>query len=289
MAEETDNRQDHNGPPEAAETGENGAACGEACACHATGAGGKTKLVIGQIVVVIALVLVARALLKGKEATTQNGTDAFSTAQVQGGELQAAETTSVSVGQQEAVVVAAAATGSKSAASSEAGKREATAEETAEADLGQTEAATPSPDGKSAAESAKVQKPKPVACGEWIKSLGDLNRKAMGSDGVFVFLPGKNAEKARDAVPVIEKTAEKIRGRGVSVALFTLEGGSREYANIAMQIPPPGVIAMVKGRGASGVSGDITESKLMQAFVAASSGGGGCGPSSGGCGPSGCP
>jgi hypothetical protein len=44
----------------------------------------------------------------------------------------------------------------------------------------------------------------------------------------------------------------------------------------------PGVLAMVKGKGMSPVSGEITETRLIQGFVAASN----CGP--GGCGPGGC-
>ena len=39
----------------------------------------------------------------------------------------------------------------------------------------------------------------------------------------------------------------------------------------------PGVLALVKGRGMSAVSGEITEAKLVQGYVAAGSAGG-CGP-----------
>ena len=125
---------------------------------------------------------------------------------------------------------------------------------------------------------------KAVVCGVLIQSLGDLNQKAMGKDGVFVFLAGQDAGKNRKVVSVIEKGAATLRERKINMGVFTLEAGSSEYTNIARQVPPPGVIAMVKGRGASAVSNDITEPKLVQAFVAASSAGGGCGPS--GCGPS---
>ncbi|MFH1706964.1 MAG: hypothetical protein ABIF71_03485 [Planctomycetota bacterium] len=59
------------------------------------------------------------------------------------------------------------------------------------------------------------------------------------------------------------------------MGLFTLAKSSPEYTNIAQRVPPPGVIAMVKGRGASTVSGDITEARLIQAFVTASSAGSG--------------
>ncbi len=96
-------------------------------------------------------------------------------------------------------------------------------------------------------------------------------------------LSEKHADKAREVAAVIEKGAATLRDRGIRMGVFTLENGSREYADLSRQVPPPGVIAMVKGRGASAVSDDITESKLMQAFVAAASAGG-CGPS--GCGPS---
>lgn len=144
-----------------------------------------------------------------------------------------------------------------------------------------------------AAETAKVppdaaaDKPEngPVVCGELIRSLGDLNSKAVDRDGVFVFLAGQDAAKNHEIAAVIEGGAATLRESNINMGVFTLKDGSSEYAQIARQISPPGVIAMVKGRGASAVSGEVTESKLIQAFVAASSAGG-CGPS--GCGPSGC-
>ena len=44
---------------------------------------------------------------------------------------------------------------------------------------------------------------------------------------------------------------------------------------------------MARGRGVVPITGEITEIKLVQGFVAASSSGG-CGPSTAGCGPAGC-
>jgi hypothetical protein len=83
----------------------------------------------------------------------------------------------------------------------------------------------------------------------------------------------------RGAARTIESKA------GLKCGLFTLKAGSRDYDQIAAQMSVPGVLAMAKGRGMSAVSGDITESKLLQGFVAASSAGG-CGPSAGaGCCP----
>jgi hypothetical protein len=79
--------------------------------------------------------------------------------------------------------------------------------------------------------------------------------------------------------------ARMIEAQGKKIALFTLQPGSRDYDQIAAQMPVPGVLTIVKGRGMSAVSGEITETKLVQGFVAASSAGG-CGPSAGaGCCP----
>ncbi|NIA16287.1 MAG: hypothetical protein GWP08_19675 [Nitrospiraceae bacterium] len=128
----------------------------------------------------------------------------------------------------------------------------------------------------------------PVVCGESIQSLGDLNEKAIDKDGVFVFLAGQNASKNREVVSVIEKGVATLRGRNINMGVFTFEEGSSEYANLAKQVAPPCVLAMAKGRGASAVSDDITESKLMQAFVAASSAGGGCCPTPSGAAPANC-
>ncbi|NLF38912.1 hypothetical protein GX586_05665 [bacterium] len=117
-----------------------------------------------------------------------------------------------------------------------------------------------------------------------IGTLAELNTVAAGTDAVFVFLPDANGE-----APVAQMTAaaKTIGAQGSVVGIFTLKKTAPEYESIAAQVPVPCVLAMVKGRGAAPVSGDITETKLVQGFIAASSGGG-CGPASAGCGPAGC-
>jgi len=109
----------------------------------------------------------------------------------------------------------------------------------------------------------------------------------MAMDGVFVFIAGNDSAKAANAAAIITKAAETIGANGIKVGLFTIAAGSPEYNNIAMQVPPPSVLAMVKGRGMQPVmSADISEEKLVQAFMVAASSGGGHG--GGGCGPVGC-
>jgi len=114
------------------------------------------------------------------------------------------------------------------------------------------------------------------ACGEMIQSLGDLTTMAIDKDGVFIFVSGKDDVQNSQSVKIIEKAVAAIREQGVALGMFTMEEGAAEYANIARQVPPPGVIAIAKGRGTSVVSGDITNDKLMQAFVRAMNAGGGC-------------
>ena len=120
-----------------------------------------------------------------------------------------------------------------------------------------------------------------------IGALSDLNAVAADTGGVFVFLAGKNDPVIKSPLAQMRNAAKTIEAQGQKIGLFTLKTDSPDYAQVAAQTGVPCVIAMVKGRGMVPVSGDITETKLVQGFVAASSAGG-CGPASAGCGPSGC-
>jgi hypothetical protein len=127
--------------------------------------------------------------------------------------------------------------------------------------------------------------------GEFIDSLASLNKVAINQDAVFVFIPAKgNDIVSKEITDAIASAEQKIKSKGVSLGLYTLQSSSPEYANIAAQLPPPGMLVMSKGKGMGGVSGEITETKLLQAYVASSRAGGGCCPSGGGgsagCGPS---
>lgn len=122
-----------------------------------------------------------------------------------------------------------------------------------------------------------------------IKTLGafsELNLVAADTTAVFMMLPGKGASIDKVAMEQVQTTARTIEAQAnAKVGLFILKEDSADYGQVANQMSVPGVLAMVKGRGMVPVSGEITEAKLIQAFVAASNAGG-CG--AGGCGPSGC-
>ena len=205
-------------------------ACGPGCGCHATGVSGKTRWVIGAIVLVAAGVLVVRAMIK-----TDNG----ATVQAPAPDF--------------AAPVAAA-----------------------------VEAVEPSPAPKATAAAQAVE----TTVGTSIGALAELNTVAAKTDAVFVFLPGKEGTSGKPPSTPMNGAARTIESKAsLKCGLFTLKPGSRDYEQIAAQMSVPGVLAMVKGRGMSPISGDITEAKLVQGFVAASSPGG-CGPSAGaGCCP----
>jgi uncharacterized protein YpmB len=122
--------------------------------------------------------------------------------------------------------------------------------------------------------------------GEVIDSLASLNKLAMNQDAVFVFIPANGNETiSKETLNAIASSEQKLKSSNIRIGLYTLQfSPSKEYADIAAQLPPPSILVMSKGKGMGTVSGEITETKLLQAYVA-SSRAGGCGPSSS-CGPS---
>ena len=199
-------------------------ACGSGCDCHAKGSSGKTRMIIGVIVLAAAGALVARAVVKNNSTADAPASAGF------------------------AALPAAIQSSSNSV--------------------------------PAVVDTNAVKE---------ISALSELNKVAKDMDGVFVFLPGKTNAAVKEATTQIRSAAQTIeRQMKGKIGIFTLKTDSRDYEQVSSQIAVPGTIAMVKGRGMAPVSGEITEAKLIQAFVSASSAGCGCGPSSGGCGPSGC-
>jgi len=124
-----------------------------------------------------------------------------------------------------------------------------------------------------------------TSVGTTLGAFAELNTAAAKSDAVFVFLPAREGTSAKLPSAPMKAAARTIEAKGMKCGLFTLKAGCADYEQIAKQMPVPGVLALVKGRGMSAVSGEVTEAKLLQGYVAAGSAGG-CGPSAGaGCCP----
>jgi len=190
--------------------------CGPGCGCHATGTPGKTRWVIGAIVLAAAGVMVVRAMIKSDGASSRTSAPGFAT-------LAASQTPA-----------------------------------------GKSGPATNSGTAAPSAETGVVTS---------IGALSELNAVATNLDAVFVFLPGKEGISVNPPLTPMQDAARTIESKGLKCGLFTLKAGSRDYDQIAGQITLPGVLAMVKGRGTIPISGDITETKLVQGYVAASSAG----------------
>jgi len=125
----------------------------------------------------------------------------------------------------------------------------------------------------------------PALWGPELDSLASLNKVAAETDAVFILLAAEDKLKMESVTTEVEAAAKKIQAGGSRICAFTLKKDAPNYAQLAKQFSIPCVLAMVKGRGLRAVSGDITEKKLIQAFVMASRPQSGCGP--GACGPGG--
>lgn len=122
----------------------------------------------------------------------------------------------------------------------------------------------------------------PGGFGTVLPSINDLNSVAMDKDGVFILIPGSNNEKAgADAIAAANSAKTRLDQSRIAVGLFSLSTKAAEYEGIARQVETPAFLVVCKGRGMVAVTGEVTEAKLMQAFLAASNAGGGCGPTCG--------
>lgn len=220
--------------------------CDATCSCNARGLSTRAKT---GVCLVVALVAVALVLLgSANKARTATKTDAFASAP------------------------AAAAPMSTPAAATPMPTPAAVSPTT-----------TPATDAPAAPAAAKAE---PTSVwGPTLNSLASLNELAADKDAVFVFVPAKDGKQTGAIREQVAAAAKKARARDSSITAYMLSTDAEEYALIAGQVPPPCVIALVKGAGMAPVSGEITEAKLLEALVTASRPSG-CGPS--GCGPSGC-
>lgn len=124
-----------------------------------------------------------------------------------------------------------------------------------------------------------------VLCGVTLDSIESLAKLVdeRGANVAFIFLPGEDEDSTRTASAQVEATMNMLSAKGKQVAAFTLERGAEGYDQLIKQFSVeslPSVIVAGKGCGAAAVSGEINETKLLRAFVVAST------PASGG--PGGC-
>lgn len=118
--------------------------------------------------------------------------------------------------------------------------------------------------------------------GALISAIADLNTVADKLNIVFLVIPSKdNAPTSKETGVVLASVERTLNSKGLSTGIFTLQATSTDYPDVAAKVTPPGIAVLSKAGGIGFVSGGISESNLMQAYVASTR--------TGGCGPGGCP
>ena len=118
--------------------------------------------------------------------------------------------------------------------------------------------------------------------GASLSAIAELNTLADKLDTVFLVIPSKdNVPTAKETVALLTSAERTLNAKGLSTGIFTLQTSSPDYPDVAAKVTPPGIAVLSKGGGIGFVSGEISESNLMQAYVASAR--------KGGCGPGGCP
>ena len=118
--------------------------------------------------------------------------------------------------------------------------------------------------------------------GESLPSIDALNTVAANLDSVFLLIPNKdNAPASKETGSAVAAVERTLKSKGIRTGIFTLQTGSPDYPDVAARMSAPGIVVLTKGRGMGIVSGRISESNLMQAYVASTRKGGCC--PSGGC------
>ncbi len=284
-------RQDNLGSPQACCP----SASGSGDCCPPSSGGGKSwKMLVFILVVVAAGVVLARSVIRKSDSATEQGQGTFATIQPEEksdtpSALNATANAETSA-ESEASIDSPSAVNSMTEAEV-SGKSDTPSPPKATAKVETTvesEGSIDTPSVVSATTEAEVSNETTSNLwGKPLDSLASLNKAAAETDAVFVLLAADDQQNIQPITKEIEAAAKKLQSNGIRVSAFTLKKGAPNYAQLAKQLSVPCVLAMVKGRGLSGVSGEITETKLVQAFVMASRPASGCGPS--GCGPVGCP
>jgi hypothetical protein len=115
---------------------------------------------------------------------------------------------------------------------------------------------------------AASNKPTSGGVGElnWVKNL---NTRYETNDYIFIILPG-NEDSTDKVTQAVNSSVEKIRKESITIDAMTLSSKDPEFAQtterLAIQKLPAVLLFAASGQGAI-LKGDITETKLLQAFI----------------------
>jgi len=233
-------------PVKSADEESSSCGCGPSCDCGGTPCNGKTRFIVGGLILLLACGVIAYKVTAPKPAP------------------KAAETTGFAVN-----------ASSKSNALNMPKTQTDVSTMKIEKPTTQTASAETAIAPKAVEEKAYL--------GFQLDSLSALNKIAISQDAAFILIP---AEKDKTVNPEIAKAVsaaqETLKSKSVNVGIYTLATNAPDYSSIASQVSAPAILVACKGKGIGTVSGEVTETKLLQAYVASSQAGGCCGSSGGG-------
>ncbi len=117
----------------------------------------------------------------------------------------------------------------------------------------------------------------PAALGTNITALAELSTRAAEMNAVMVFLPAKGQEPTAAALGAIRGAKEELEARfTIRIGLFTMAPGSADYEKMAAEMAVPGVVPIVKTGAKRYVSGELTQEKIVEGFMAAVAAAGCC-------------
>ena len=116
--------------------------------------------------------------------------------------------------------------------------------------------------------------------GENLESLSALNTVAINSDVVFIFVPGSENNFADDiTIAAVFAAQQSLENNNINVGSYTLPNDSPDHPIISAQVQTPTVLVAVKGGGMVVIPCEnISEEKLLQAYLACCDSSSGCCP-----------
>ena len=110
-------------------------------------------------------------------------------------------------------------------------------------------------------------------CGIALNSIESLNNLASDKDVAFLYLAG-NTDNNNNTIPqLVESFVEKLSADKKQVAAFTFEQGTKDYDNLIDQCQVksfPCVVVLSRNCMPINISGEFSDSILMEAYVTAS-------------------
>ncbi|HSA05666.1 MAG TPA: arsenite efflux transporter metallochaperone ArsD [Candidatus Gastranaerophilales bacterium] len=103
--------------------------------------------------------------------------------------------------------------------------------------------------------------------GEQIDSLSQMSSN---TDVAYVYIPAQNNQGISSSAKNAAISAQKIlKNRNISAGLYTLKPATADYNKLVTQTAAPAILVIYKGQNTGFVTGEINQTRLLQAYIAA--------------------